>query len=247
MASGPPVGLVHRRGPAFDEPDALEEQAGVGADDAVEHTSALHVGEQRADASIGSGRPGLTRITVKFCDGSASWSSVWMFIAPMIVRPCRPESRAPAMIGTISPIRREPDPPREDELGDLRQPELKCLLSLEKELTFLGEEQVEAGEVDLLNVDFFLREVGVDREIRCEPGRDAPLRVDTRLPARVRIVQPEVAAAAAEDVRPDLQVASRLECREARAGGRARPGGTSSSRSARRASTSLRSSAGCCA
>ena len=49
--------------------------------------------------------------------------------------------------------------------------------ALEKEVALLGEEQVEARQVDLLLVDFDLREVGVDREVGGDVLRDAVLHV----------------------------------------------------------------------
>ena len=56
--------------------------------------------------------------------------------------------------------------------------ELEDARVLEEEVALLGEEQAEARQVDLLLVGFDLREVGVDREVPRQPGRDAVLHVE---------------------------------------------------------------------
>ena len=53
---------------------------------------------------------------------------------------------------------------------------------LEKELALLGEEQAEAGQVDLLLVDLDLGKVGVVREVRGEVPRERVLRVNAGIP-----------------------------------------------------------------
>jgi len=82
----------------------------------------------------------------------------------------------------------EPDAAREEHLHErrlarvaLRQTELEDAGVLQEELALLGEEEGEAGEVDLLLVGLDLGEVGVEREIEREAARDPPLEVEAQL------------------------------------------------------------------
>ena len=76
---------------------------------------------------------------------------------------------------------REPDPAREEEVHLLGLPELEGGGVFEEEGALLGEEEVEAGEVDLLLVGFDLGEVGVHGEVGGELRGDAPLHVESEV------------------------------------------------------------------
>ena len=54
--------------------------------------------------------------------------------------------------------------------------------SLLKELSLLGEEQRESGQIHLLVVCFYLRKVGVDRQIEREVVCDIVLKIDADFP-----------------------------------------------------------------
>ena len=81
---------------------------------------------------------------------------------------------------------------------------------LEKERALFWQEQVEPVEVDLLVVDFDLREVGVVRRIKGEARRDAVLHVDTGVAQERRPIVGEIRVdGVAQEVRHDLEVALR--------------------------------------
>ena len=77
-------------------------------------------------------------------------------------RPCRSGARRRGC-RSAAPCRRQADPAREEQVDLLRVAELEGRRVLEEERPLLGEEQVEARQVDLLFVGLDLREVGVDR------------------------------------------------------------------------------------
>ena len=70
----------------------------------------------------------------------------------------------------------EADAAGEEQIHRLRLTHLEHLRVLEKERPLLGEEEREAGQVDLLLVGFDLGEVGIDRRIERQVGPHAPLR-----------------------------------------------------------------------
>ena len=104
-------------------------------------------------------------------------ASVCMFMRPMFVEPTFPESRAPPTIPTgcpaFRPIRRLKK--RSTSLG---RPELEGGGVLEEEGPLFGEEEREAGQVDLLVVRLHLGEVGVRGQVHGEVRGDAPLHVE---------------------------------------------------------------------
>ncbi len=81
-----------------------------------------------------------------------------MLLAPDLAREPRPPS-----IGNRLAVRAEADPPAEEELDLLRHPDREEAGVLEEEGALLGEEEVEAVEVDLQLVHLDLGEVGVVR------------------------------------------------------------------------------------
>src|SRR6185436_19933282 len=73
---------------------------------------------------------------------------------------------------------------------------------LEKEGTFFRKAQVEAREVDLLSVDFDLREVGVIGGIEVQARGDAELRVEAEIAVDVGVgPRREAAVRRTDDVR----------------------------------------------
>ena len=91
----------------------------------------------------------------------------------------RPSADLPGEPGAATRIT---EPAREEQI----QWCLQVPRVLEKERPLLGEEQVEAIEIDLLLVDFDLREVGVDGDVEVEPGRDAITGVEADVPRPAR-------------------------------------------------------------
>ena len=87
------------------------------------------------------------------------------------------QPRAPDDVDRLT-ARIEADAAREEQVDRLRLADLEQLRVLEKERPLLGEEQREAGQVDLLLVGFDLGEVGVDRGIERQVGPHPPLRVE---------------------------------------------------------------------
>ena len=87
-------------------------------------------------------------------------------------------------MGWPRPEAGQPDAAREKQIDLLRLTELKRGGVLEKERTLLGEEQIEARQVDLLLVGFDLGEVGVHREIQRQVRPDPPLESTPTSPLR---------------------------------------------------------------
>ena len=67
------------------------------------------------------------------------------------------------------------------EVNALPVPMVKKLEFSRKKSRFSGIEQAEAREVHLLLVHLHLREVGVERDVHVEPGRDAVARVEAHV------------------------------------------------------------------
>ena len=68
---------------------------------------------------------------------------------------------------------RQPDPPREEEVGEAPEPaaagaDAEHAGVLEKEVPLLRKEEGEAGQVDLLLVHLHLREIGVQGEVQVQ-------------------------------------------------------------------------------
>ena len=110
----------------------------------------------------------------------------------MLLRPDLPATRTPPMIGIGVPVSDRP----------MRRLKNRSVCTgvdgeraagahgeqvrvLEEEVALLGIEQAEARQVDLLLVDFDLREVGVDRDVEVEAGGDAVARVEADVADRV--------------------------------------------------------------
>ena len=117
-------------------------------------------------------------------------SSVVMASAPTSKGPALPVTRPPASDGHRLAVA-QADPAAEEQdrsRARARWPdaaEIEDPLALEKEVALLGKEQAEARQVDLLLVFFDLREVGVDREVRGQPARQAVFRVDAGVRAEI--------------------------------------------------------------
>ena len=120
--------------------------------------------------------------------------------------------------------RRQADAPREEQIDLLRVAELESRGVLQEERAFLGEEQIEARQVDLLFVGLDLREVGVIGRIQGQVRTDAPLQIDTEVAVPIhRIVgrgAGEILVHRAErvgnqlDVAPGRHVEARHLCRQ---------------------------------
>ena len=86
---------------------------------------------------------------------------------------------------------------------------------LEEEVALLREEEAEAREVDLLVVDFHLGEVGVEREIEVEPGRQAIARIEADVTHHRRGVdrwrrRDDAPAAHGEGLEPQVEPAAEI-------------------------------------
>ena len=140
------------------------------------------------------------RSAVKLVDGLLSCSRCWMFSAPTDQPPTRPVRRDAGQQRNRIAGRRQADLAAEEEDHVLRRvlapaaataaatttagvarAELEHAGVLEEEVALLGEEQVEARQVDLLLVGFDLREVGVDGEVPRQPRGHAVLHVEARV------------------------------------------------------------------
>jgi hypothetical protein len=91
-------------------------------------------------------------------------------------------------------------------------PEVENTAPFEEEVALLGKQHGEARQIDLLLVDFYLCEVGVVRQIRCEVGRDAVFRVDAQIArwiVRQRRRRLTIRADPANGVRLQLEIGAR--------------------------------------
>ena len=115
-------------------------------------------------------------------------SSVWMLSRPTFQPPTLPLSRAPPRMSIGSAGRRQADAAREEQVDLLRLAELERRRVLEEERPLLGEEQIEARQVDLLFVGLDLREVGVDGHVERQVGTDSPLHVEADVAVLVDLI-----------------------------------------------------------
>ncbi len=89
-------------------------------------------------------------------------------------------------IGT--PDARQADAAREEQIDLLRVAELERRRVLEEERPLLGEEQIEARQVDLLLVGLDLREVGVDGDVERQVRPDSPLHVEADVAVAIELI-----------------------------------------------------------
>ena len=129
-----------------------------------------------------------------------------------MIRPDLPAHARPGVDRNRIAVLIDADPPREEQLHLARRAELEEPGVLEKERPLLGEEQIEAREVDLLVVDFDLREVRVERGVEREAGRDSVLEIQSGVAFEFRPVvsELEVLREAADHIGQQLQVALAL-------------------------------------
>ncbi len=100
-----------------------------------------------------------------------------MFSRPTLNLPALPETRPPPMIGIACAVVADADAAAEEQIDFTGIADAEEAGVLEEERALLREEQREAIEVDLLIVDFDLREVGVDGGIERQARRDAVFQV----------------------------------------------------------------------
>ena len=169
-----------------------------------------------------------------------------MFSTPTLKPLALPLRRAPPRIGTSGPsssrpMRRLKKRSSSSPLPTVNSPEFS-----RKNGRFSGKAQVEAREIDLLRVDFDLREVGVVGHVEVQARRDAELRVEAEVAVEVGLRSGrEVPVGGADDVGQQLEVARRLELEPAQLAGR-RQAAQVVDRAAAAPSRSARACAGCC-
>ena len=101
------------------------------------------------------------------------------------------------------------DSPAEEQLHFLRIAHRKLAGVLEEERPFLREEEVEAVEIELLLIRFYLREIRVDRQVQRQAWRDGILDVHTDFAIGFGTVEFAATLCATKRVGRDFQVALR--------------------------------------
>ena len=133
---------------------------------------------------------------------AAGASSVWMSSAPMLYAPgAAGEPRAADDRHGLALA--QADLPAEEQqrhvaraVAGLHAAEVEDALAFDEEVALLGEEQAEAGEVDLLQVFFDLREVGAQGGVEDQAAGQAVLEVEAGVGRRGRCRAPPAAARA---------------------------------------------------
>ena len=155
---------------------------------------------------------------------------------PMLFLPDLPARRTPPRIGIGVPVSDKPMRRLKNrsvctgaDVNELPVPMVKKFEFSRKKSRFSGIEQAEPRQVDLLLVDFHLREVGVDGDVHVEAGGHAVARIEAdvadrigvaRRPARLHVVhaadqerfQPQIEAA--RDLREAVQLAGHADARQ---------------------------------
>ena len=104
-----------------------------------------------------------------------------MLSSPTLTPLALPVSRAPPWIGTQVAVVVDADGAAEEQIDFAGLADGEEAAVLEEERPLLGKQQVEPRQVDLLLVDFDLREVGVVGEIEVHARRHADLGVDAEV------------------------------------------------------------------
>ena len=128
------------------------------------------------------GRSRLTRATLKFVLATVSWYVGGLHVEQADVElPGLAGDAAAADDRNRFAVVADADAAAEEQVDLTRIADAEEAGVLEEERALLRKEQLEAIEVDLLIVDFDLREVGVDGGVERQARRDAVLQVDAEV------------------------------------------------------------------
>ena len=118
-----------------------------------------------------------------------------------------------AQNGNLDSAGIDADAPAEEKLGLTGTSDLKVTGIFQEEGSLLGEEQIEAGQVDLLFVHFHLGEVGVQGGVQRQSRRERGFQVHTRVqnPVFQWIGPPVIVEESALDVGNDLAARSKIQ------------------------------------
>ena len=115
--------------------------------------------------------------------------------------------------GNLDPAGIDADAAAEEEFGLAGTSHLEITGILQEEGSLLGEEQIEAGEIDLLFVHFHLGEIGVQGRVQRQSRRQRVFHVHAGIqdPVLERFGSPVIVEEPALDVRNDLAAGSKIQ------------------------------------